>query len=272
MCAKAIQRSPSPTSMTVTEAGSIIGGTEETSPLSRDAKTLLGAAKTVWNSHEQYRNAIGLVDRIMSARYEMSSECDRSFREFEQLLKNDYQEFARHDNYPAEAAAHDQLLDIFSRMNRIRLAPRLAYRNVCAVSGSFSSGKSSFLNSMIGRNEDVLPTEITPTTSLPTYIFHDDANGLTIDILNHAGGKIRIDKQTFREMTHRFQRKYYIRLQALVDRVAICTPDLKDWKRVAFVDTPGLYEPGCKSTRQRGQAGCPRTDSRLPLSNMGGGL
>ena len=247
MCAKAFQPAPRPTSprnsMTVREAQSIIGGTEETSPLFKEAKTLFGAAKTVWDSREQYRKAIGLVGGIMSARYEMNSECDRSFHEFERLLKRDYQEFARHDNYPAEAAAHDQLLDIFSRMSRIRLAPHLASRNVCAVAGSFSSGKSSFLNSISGGNEDVLPTEITPTTSLPTYIFHVDVGKLTIDIFNHDGGKKQIDKQTFWEMTHSFERKYDVQLKALVDRVAICTPNLKDWKRIALVDTPGYTNP-----------------------------
>ncbi len=247
MCAKAFQPAPPPTSprnsMTVREAQSIIGGTEETSPLFKEAKTLFGAAKTVWDSREQYRKAIGLVGGIMSARYEMDSECDRSFHEFERLLKRDYHQFARHDNYPAEAAAHDQLLDIFSRMSRIRLVPHLASRSVCAVAGSFSSGKSSFLNSISGGNEDVLPTEITPTTSLPTYIFHGDVGKLTIDIFNHDGGKKQIDKQTFWEMTHSFERKYDVQLKALVDRVAICTPNLKDWKRIALVDTPGYTNP-----------------------------
>lgn len=235
MCAKAFQPMPLSTSMTVKEAQSAIEGVKEISPLVK-------AAKVVWDDREQYRKAIELVGGIMSAKCNMNSERDRSFRDFERLFKNDYQEFARHDNYPAEAEAYRQLRDIFLRMSRIRLAFRLASRNVCAVAGGFSSGKSSFLNSMIGDN-DVLPTAITPTTSLPTYILHVDDSMLTIDVFNHDGGKKQVDKKTLSEMTHDFDRKYHIQLTTFLDRVAVYTPNLSDWKRIALIDTPGYTNP-----------------------------
>lgn len=235
MCARAFKPSPALTSVTVEEAQHIISDTAEPSPLVK-------AAKVMWDDREQYRKAIELVGGIMSAKCDMNNECDSSFRDFERLLKNDYQEFARQDNYPAEAEAYRQLRDIFLRMSRIRLAPRLASRNVCAVAGGFSSGKSSFLNSMIGDN-DVLPTAITPTTSLPTYILHVDDSMLTIEVFNHDGGKKQVDKKTLSEMTHDFDRKYHIQLRTFLDRVAVYTPNLSDWKRIALIDTPGYTNP-----------------------------
>lgn len=230
MCAKTLQESPP--CMGIKEARSVIEGIKEPSTVSE-------AAKRVWNDREQYRKAIELVGEIMSAQYDMNSECDRHFSEFERLLQTDYQEFARNDNYPAEAEAHDRLLNISARMSRIRLAPRLASRNICAVAGSFSSGKSSFLNTLIGGDGNILPTKITPTTSLPTYIFHVDESELTINIFNHGGGNKQIDTRTFQEMTHDFEKKYGIALKQIVGQVAIYTPSLKNWKRIALIDTPG---------------------------------
>ena len=230
MCAKALQESLP--RMDIKEARSIIEGIKESSTVSE-------AAKIVWNDREQYRKAVELVGGITSAQYDMNRECDRHFHEFERLLQNDYQEFARNNNYPAEAEAHNRLLNISARMRHLRLAPHLASRNICAVAGSFSSGKSRFLNALIGGDEDVLPEGITKTTSLPTYIFHVDESKLTINIFNYDGGKKQIDTRTFKEMTHAFKKKYGIALKQIVDRVEIYTPSLKNWDRIAFIDTPG---------------------------------
>ena len=242
MCAKALQESPPRMGMTIKEARSIIESIKEPSTVSE-------ATKRVWNDREQYRKAIELMSGITSVQYDTNSECDSHLCDFKRMLQNDYQEIARDDNYPAEAEAHDRLLNISARMNRIILAPRLASRNICAVGGSFSSGKSSFLNALIGGDEDILPTKITPTTSLPTYIFHVDESELKINIFNRDGGKKQIDTRTFQEMTHDFEKKYGIALKQIVDRVEIYTPSLKNWNRIAFIDTPG-YTSSDEQDRQ----------------------
>ena len=48
------------------------------------------------------------------------------------------------------------------------LYDRLIGKNVVALGGGFSSGKSSFLNALMGKR--VLPADIDPSTSVPTYI------------------------------------------------------------------------------------------------------
>ena len=159
------------------------------------------------------------------------------FNEFEKLLKNDYLEFARNDTYPAEAAAYDTLNIILSNMDQMRLAPHLVYRNICTVAGSFSSGKSSFLNSLIG--EEVLPTDVTRTTSIPTFVTHVEEKELAINAFNYEGGKQPIDTSIFKRMTHEFEKNYKIELRKIVKRVVISTPNLERWKQVAFIDTPG---------------------------------
>ena len=185
----------------------------------------------------QHTQALDLIGQVMSAPYDMNDECTRHFNKFENLLKSDYLEFALNDTYPAEAAAYDTLNIILSNMDQMRLAPHLAFRNICTVAGSFSSGKSSFLNSLIG--EEVLPTDVTRTTSIPTFVTHVEKKELEINAFNYEGGKQPIDTSIFDRMTHEFETNYKIELRKIVKRVVISTPNLERWKRVAFIDTPG---------------------------------
>lgn len=48
------------------------------------------------------------------------------------------------------------------------LYDKLIGKNIIALGGGFSSGKSSFLNALMGKM--VLPADIDPSTSVPTYI------------------------------------------------------------------------------------------------------
>lgn len=50
--------------------------------------------------------------------------------------------------------------------------PELAAKVIVGVGGAFSAGKSSFLNSVLGRK--ILSVEIDPTTSIPTYLMYGD--------------------------------------------------------------------------------------------------
>ena len=205
-------------------------------------ETMPEAAEVVQQHVQSTQKALDLIGRIMSARDNMNGECTRHFNDFGKVLKNDYLEFARNDTYPEEAEAYAALERIHSHMNQMRLAPRLASRNICTVAGSFSSGKSSFLNAALIEDK-ILPTKITPTTSIPTFITHVDENKLEINVFNSGGGKTSINTSTFQQMTHEFEKDYGIPLKQIVERVVINTPHLERCKRVAFIDTPGYTKP-----------------------------
>ena len=214
-----------------------IGAIRESLP-TPDYTKVSQATKIVRKQVESHKEVIELVGGIMSARYDKDSECDRVFHDFERLLEKDYLEFAKADDYPEEAEAQDKLKYIYSKMMEMRLAPQLVSKNICAVAGGFSSGKSSFLNVLI--DEDLLPTDITVTTAIPTYIFSDaNRHDVNIEAFNRSGGKKVIETQMLDKMTHEFEKKYSLPLKQIVERVVIYTPYLKDWEKVAFIDTPG---------------------------------
>ena len=210
---------------------------------------------------DKLHSVIQLIGGITSADYGTAANPDveRYFREFEALLEDDYRRFASEENYPQEADAYADLRRMFDEMSELRLAPRLASRNICAVAGGFSSGKSSFLNALIGGDEEILPTQITPTTAIPTYIFHVDGE-LSVNAFNHHGGSVEIAASLFQEMTHSFRRSYGIELKRLVHRVSIYTPALSCSKNLAFIDTPGYTNPE--------EMGGGNRDEDIALANM----
>ncbi len=196
--------------------------------------------KLLWNDVLKTRQVIELTAMITSGRAE-EHPSEKHVREFERKLHHDYRKFARTVNYPGEADAYEELTHVLKRMRQIRLAPHLAAKNICAVGGGFSSGKSHLLNRLI-EDQNLLPTGITPTTSVPTYVSYG-CEEVIIRVFGHHGGSVEIERRQLYDMTHGFGRvdglTEGIRLKAVVRRVSIRTPGMKRWQRVAFVDTPG---------------------------------
>ena len=193
---------------------------------------------------------IRLVGSIMSAQVQLNVEVEAAFGEFKALVA-DYLRESRDDNFPAEADAYADLNVIQSRLSRVRLAPRISRKNVVAVAGGFSSGKSSFINSLIGTEPGVLPTQITPTTSIPTYVHHVPGESLEISLFNEEGGRSPIDVDVLGAITHEFERDYGIPLGKIVSRLVISTPHLARLARIVFVDTPGYTNSGGEKTAGR---------------------
>ena len=66
---------------------------------------------------------------------------------------------------------YELYMDFKSEYEKFRdfiLYDKLIGKNIIALGGGFSSGKSSFLNALMGK--PVLPADIDPSTSVPTYI------------------------------------------------------------------------------------------------------
>ena len=205
---------------------------------------LVEAANTINARMEKFNDVIKLVGPITSANYNIQSGCDKYYHDFKSLLAEDYHRLALEDNYPREAEAYGKLQGVLADMGNIRLAPRLATRNMCAVAGKFSAGKSSFLNSLIGGEKGLLPSGISKTTSIPTYIFHIKGEEQSINVFNHNGGGTKIEPTQLQMMTHDLKEPDYgIQLKCLVERVSIYTPKLADWNNVALIDTPGYSNP-----------------------------
>ncbi len=107
---------------------------------------------------------------------------------------------------------------------------RARYPMEVAITGQFSSGKSTFLNALLSRN--ILPTGITPVTSKVNFINYGDEYKLKITYYSGAQEYAAID--AIADFTDQRQDEMkdikYLTLYAPMDI-------LKD---ISFVDTPGL--------------------------------
>ena len=107
---------------------------------------------------------------------------------------------------------------------------RSRYPMEVAITGQFSSGKSTFLNALLSRN--ILPTGITPVTSKVNFINYGDEYKLKITYYSgaHEYAPIESIADFTDQRQHEMADIKYLTLYAPMDI-------LKD---ISFVDTPGL--------------------------------
>ncbi|RXK12438.1 ATP-binding protein [Halarcobacter mediterraneus] len=107
---------------------------------------------------------------------------------------------------------------------------RARYPMEVAITGQFSSGKSTFLNAILSRN--ILPTGITPVTSKVNFINYGDEYKLKITYYSgaHEYAPIESIADFTDQRQHEMADIKYLTLYAPMDI-------LKD---ISFVDTPGL--------------------------------
>lgn len=89
---------------------------------------------------------------------------------------------------------------VYEKFKDFILYDKLIGKNVVALGGGFSSGKSSFLNALMGKR--VLPADIDPSTSVPTYI----VNGQQHEVMgiNVFDGKVPMKPRDIKRIAHGF--------------------------------------------------------------------
>jgi GTPase SAR1 family protein len=103
---------------------------------------------------------------------------------------------------------------------------------VVPIVGAFSSGKSSLVNSLLGKN--VLPVAITPETSLATELHYSSAD--FIEAVNEDGTSIRYSIEDIGALTKEAAKYSYARLYLNNNR-------LREIEPLVLVDMPGFDSP-----------------------------
>jgi GTPase Era involved in 16S rRNA processing len=102
-----------------------------------------------------------------------------------------------------------------------------------AILGQFKAGKSSFLNSLIGRR--LLPVGVIPVTTVITRIQHGEKERAVVS--HFDGSKAEISLDDLAEYTSEAKNPGNQKDVAVVD---IDLPSLEDYAGLRLVDTPGL--------------------------------
>ena len=128
-------------------------------------------------------------------------------------------------------------------------------KKIVALGGGFSTGKSSFLNNLMGKTAEGqvrLPTDTAASTSVPTYLMHADGEE-SIRAINLFDSRITdLTTDDVGILAHGFEEKSNlgVSLGQLIQRMFISTPR-QPYAHIAFLDTPGYSKPDNKDYSAR---------------------
>ncbi|OMD42654.1 dynamin family protein [Paenibacillus odorifer] len=139
----------------------------------------------------------------------------------------------------------------FEKFKDFILFDKLIGKNVVSLGGGFSSGKSSFLNALM--NKRVLPADIDPSTSVPTYIVNGPEH--QVQGINIFNTKIDLELKAIRQITHGFGKVDDQNEETLTDPVTLghvmnsifLTTPWHHYNHIAFLDTPGYSKADDKN-------------------------
>ncbi len=154
------------------------------------------------------------------------------------LLHEDLLDLARRGCPHDFVDLHAGLVEAFERLREFSVLPALGGKRIIGFGGAFSAGKSSLIN-LLAR-APLLPVQIDPTTSLPTYVLQGSADEVLA--LNLRGCPIPLSDDEFLSLNHDEVRLYGSKIASLL-RAAYVKRTAFPWGGLAFADTPGYSKP-----------------------------
>ncbi|GAA9175716.1 acyl carrier protein [Helicobacter pylori] len=154
---------------------------------------------------------------------------------------------AKIDSLKEKEIALLELQEIKKELQLVASYPSLFQKNMVAVGGGFSAGKSSFLNHLLGLNLK-LPENLTPTTAIPTYCLKGEREVLMGCSQN--GGVVELPDFSF---DHKTLNAFDFDLKSIMPFMLLSAPSVP-FEFLCFIDTPGYDAPNQGYTGRDRQA------------------
>ncbi len=182
------------------------------------------------NNHQVgLKERYDLIVRILNAK--MRNE---GLEEYQSVLDNEFLEFASGvDSLKEKEIALLALQEIKKELQLVASYPSLFQKNMVAVGGGFSAGKSAFLNNLLGLKLK-LPENINPTTAIPTYCLKGKKEVLMG--FSQNGGMVELPHLTF---DHKFLESLGFNLKEIMPFMLLSAPSVP-FEFLCFIDTPGF--------------------------------
>ncbi len=180
---------------------------------------------------EALKNSHDLIACVLNAKME-----NKGLEEYQCILDSEFLEFASGvDSLKEKEIALLELQEIKKELQLVASYPSLFQKNMVAVGGGFSAGKSSFLNHLLGLNLK-LSANSTPTTAIPTYCLKGEREVL----MGHSqnGGVVELPYLTF---DHKFLDSLGFNLKEIMPSMLLSAPSVL-FEFLCFIDTPD-YNP-----------------------------
>lgn len=171
---------------------------------------------------------IGLI-KSMLLKETKKGEYDK----FEKIIFGEIFPILAELEWESELEIYRRLSKINDKLKEQNKISMIEGKKILGVGGKFSSGKSSFINSITTAH---LPEGQRPTTSIATYIIGTGhKKNIAVSTNNNI---IDLDDEAVEALTHKFYEKYKIGFSRLIKNLVICTADFT-YPNVAILDTPG---------------------------------
>ena len=167
---------------------------------------------------------------------EKNKEVEIAFEEFNDFIIKDFTHLANSIAIQNQVELNNKLLKLKDELYEDIKFIELLGKTLVGVGGSFSAGKSSFLNAIFNSEDNILPVETRPTTSIPTFVIQNDEE--KIYTFNNDGSKSKINKDGLSAISHEFKEVYNLGLASLIKNMVVYTPAMP-YANIAFLDTPG---------------------------------
>lgn len=172
-----------------------------------------------------------------SASFQGLNDFDKAYHDFFALANKD-------SSVPNEAQLTQIMQEIKKELEAIASCPQLYTKNVIAVGGGFSAGKSAFINSLITAKDTKLPTGVAPTTAIPTYVLSGKQKALyAFSHENISVNLNEIDEKIHSKISHEFIESFGFRLKKIMPFMILETEFNEAHENLCFIDTPG-YNAG----------------------------
>tara|TARA_R110001583_G_scaffold119981_3_gene271225 strand:+ start:2657 stop:4300 length:1644 start_codon:yes stop_codon:yes gene_type:complete len=155
--------------------------------------------------------------------------------QIQHIIEYQFLPHSESDDNTTGVTTYVELNQLRQTLHEVASFPHLARSYTLAVGGSFSAGKSRFLNSVLGC-PSLLPTDTTPTTSIPTYLSQGEQD--SIHALNFQRKKTLIDKEALKAICHAFNKRFNVTFSHLLQLISVEQQQFK-YPNLIFLDTPG---------------------------------
>ncbi len=184
---------------------------------------------------ENHHNTEGLKERYdLIARILNAKTNNEGLEEYQQILDNEFLEFASGvDSLKEKEIALLTLQEIKKELQLVAGYPSLFQKTMVAVGGGFSTGKSTFLNNLLGLKLK-LPEHMDPTTAIPTYCLKGKKEALMG--FSQNGGMVELPHLAF---DHQFLESLGFNLKEIMPFMLLSAPSVP-FEFLCFIDTPGF--------------------------------
>ncbi len=180
------------------------------------------------------KNVVGLKERYdLIVRILNAKMRNEGLEEYQSVLDNEFLEFASGvDSLKEKEMALLALQEIKKELQLVASYPSLFQKNMVAVGGEFSAGKSAFLNNLLGLKLK-LPENINPTTAIPTYCLKGKKEVLMG--FSQNGGMVELPHLAF---DHQFLESLGFNLKEIMPFMLLSVTSVP-FEFLCFIDTPG---------------------------------